>query len=402
MKLIVIFLLLLSTSSAQTETFDALLKSGKAEFTKDFDQQDFSRAVEYLERAVELMPEHTEALYYLGYAYSRLNSKDARGTIDMRLDLVLASSAQFEKINALTPKYTGEIIALDPYSKITAEWGSMAMCYAYHNNPDSALWAFREGKKRGGFGDFILEANRKVLGACSKEAILITSGDNFTMPLWYLQQVEGLRKDVAVVNVDMLSTLWYPAFLTRQQIVAFDASDEELESWEYTEWTDSLATIEDFTWTVEPGYYQHFLMRGEMVFMSLLKANKFQRDLFFTTGFYELNRLGLGDYLSSRVHVDFLNHTAAPGLSHSAYMTMFKDLLQMEALLNRNSSSEMMLYDNFRFTLLRQVAENISDKDTKTAKELMALLDTYGNEALVPYSVESYRGYRNKLRSKLK
>jgi len=402
MKLTALFLLFLSTSYAQTETFDALLESGKAEFAKDFDQQDYSSAVEYLEMAVELMPKNTEALYYLGYAYSRLNSKDGNSMINMRRDLTQACSEQFEKINTLSPKYEGEFLLLDPYSKITAEWGSLALCYLYHNKSDSALWAFQEGKRRGGFGAFILEANRKVLETCSKDAILIASGDNFTIPLWYLQQVEGLRTDVAVVNVDMLSTLWYPAFLTKQQIVAFDASDAELETWQYTEWTDSLITIEDFTWLLESGFYAHYLTRGEMIFLSLLKANKFQRDLFFTTAFYEPNRLSLGDYLSSRVHVDLLNHTNAPALTLDEFTTLFQEQLGLGHLLNRNSSGEMMLYDNFRLILLRQVAAYISEQETKKAKVLMALLDTYGNEEKLPYSIDSYRVYLDDLRSKLK
>ena len=153
----------------------------------DIAKKNFSEAVTYLGWTASLMC----VLYIVGLtAYSSL------GVFIMLLAYVLAVVAVLSLIalgvgKAL--KGSSRAIALGAIAVIAP----LLMASQNWDNHDRSNRTFAR------------DVARNYLESCAPDAILFTQGDNDTYPLWYAQEVEGIRPDVRIINLSLLGVDWY-------------------------------------------------------------------------------------------------------------------------------------------------------------------------------------------------
>ena len=174
-----------------------------------------------------------------------------------------------------------------------------------------------------------------LLQSCAPNAVLFTNGDNDTFPLWYLQDVEGVRRDVKIANLSLLNTSWYIKELKNDDpyhvgTLNIRFSDDQIDQLQPMRWTaqnvtisapkpDSNKTLNDIfqkyeisdssvmksgsiTWTMKPtlsfGNLKGIRVQDIMV-KEIVEANAWQRPIYFAVTVSQDGKIGLDDYLKS-------------------------------------------------------------------------------------------------------
>ncbi len=171
-----------------------------------------------------------------------------------------------------------------------------------------------------------------ILQSCAPNAILFTNGDNDTFPLWYLQDVEGVRRDIKVVNLSLLNTPWYIREMKNNDpyhvgTVKLNLNDNQIEQLRPIQWqprdviipvnANKDISISDLkqeyhisdTSVISQGYIK-FRMNNtfsvgdikairvqDIMVKEIIDANNWVRPIYFSVTCSHDSEIGLDDYL---------------------------------------------------------------------------------------------------------
>ena len=117
--------------------------------------------------------------------------------------------------------------------------------------------------------------------------IILTNGDNDTFPLWYNHEVEGVRTDTRVCNMEYLNTDWY---IDQMKRPAYDSPPLPI-SWQHDDYregrmdylpveTDSLSITHDGKTMTIPLKEKRYLLKNELVVLEMLSSGDWNRPVY--------------------------------------------------------------------------------------------------------------------------
>jgi hypothetical protein len=237
-----------------------------------------------------------------------------------------------------------------------------------------------------------------LLNSCKEGGVLFTNGDNDTFPLWYLQEVEGIRKDVRVVNLSLLNTDWYIQQLRDiEPQLPLSLSDEVIRQMTPIPWKENTIRLPvadpnhpagHIEWTLKPTYGGRFLRVQDRMIVQIIRDMKWVRPIYFAVTVAPENKIGLDQFLEMQGLVYELKTEAVQPVVNLDLL--HHNLLEVYRYRNLNDPSIhfnpniQRLMQNIRASFLQLAVDGVMRNDMDHAKVMLDTLAALIPEPVIP------------------
>ena len=249
-------------------------------------------------------------------------------------------------------------------------------------------------------GDYIAyDYAYNILQSCDEGSILFTNGDNDTFPLWFLQEVEGIRRDVRVVNLSLLNTGWYikqlrdrePAIDIRYDDTFIDSvltDTQEVDLYKRYWPEPKEVSIAGIKWELREYTGYRMLRVQDVMLLKIIEWNEWKRPLHISITVPTSNRIGVDEYLAMTGMTFTLTQELHPPIDDALVSRLFIDVFQLRSIKDPDvfkDENSTRLLGNYRAIISYLVAHY---KEQGKADDLVRLLRW--SESHIPFTWETF------------